>query len=213
MPNEPRFLAMVRRTSRVRTPAGGADVHGVLLDDSGAPVSGAVVALGRFLTTTRQDGSYRFRHVPPGSHTLSLSSDHLPAAYANASGASTIVVGPHNAVQADLRVTALRAIHGRVFLDTDGTGRLDDRKGLEGVVIRLDENGPATVTAANGEFHFYNLQPGPYVVWLDTMRLRHDLQVVGSGRRHIELLPDRASTNADFTVATREKPVLMKVLP
>jgi hypothetical protein len=210
LPTDPRLLVMVRRATRLPTPAGGADVFGVVRDDSGAPVHGAVVSLGRFLTTTATDGSYRFRHVPPGSHTLSLPADHLPAAYARSGEPSTVVVAPHDPVRADLRVTALRAIHGRVFLGANGNGQ---REGIAGVVVRLDENGPATMTADNGEFHFYNLQPGPYVVWVDTTRLRLDLGTVGSGRRRVELQPDRASTDVELAVSRREKPVLMKEAP
>jgi hypothetical protein len=211
--NDPRLLVMVRRAIRVTTPAGGADVYGTVRDDSGAAVNGAVVALDRFLTTTRADGSYRFRHVPAGTHTLSLPADHLPAAYAVVSAASAVAVVPGTEVQADLQVTALRAIHGRVFRDANGNQRMDDGEALEDVVVRLDENGPATLTSAGGVFHFYNLQPGPYVVWLDTGRLRHDLQAAGGARRQVNLHPDRASTDVDFVVIARDKPVLMKELP
>jgi hypothetical protein len=213
VPTDPRLLVMVHRAVRVPTPAGGADVSGAVHDDSGAPVRGAVVSLGRFRTTTRDDGTYRFAHVPQGDHTLSLDREHLPAAYAVASEPRAVTVVGDRPVRADLAVTALHVIRGRVYNDRNGNGRADDDEGVGDVVVRLDEKGPATLTSEAGAFAFYNLEPGPYLVWVDGARLRSDLMVVSPYRRQVQLQPDRATTNVDFIVATHEKPVLMKELP
>lgn len=213
VPNAPRLLVMVRRTMRLHTPPGGADVWGTVRDDGGAPVHGAVVSLGRFVTTTDEAGRYRFFHVPLGKHAVALLNDHLPAAYANANQPVGLTVLPNRDVQVDVRVTALRAIHGRIVLAGRSTNRIDEQTGMGGIVVRLDRDGPATITDDEGAFHFYNLQPGPYQVWVDTARLRQDLQVVGPARRTVDLQPDRPANNVDFRVSAREKPILMKERP
>ena len=67
-PDVSRLLVMVHHVWTVRTPARGADVEGVVRDDSGAAVAGVAVSLGTYLTTSREDGRYRFPHVPPGQY-------------------------------------------------------------------------------------------------------------------------------------------------
>ena len=78
-PDMSRLLVMLRRSVTLRTPAAGADLEGLVRDDSGTPVAGAVVSLGRYRTPTREDGRYRVAHVPPGQHDLAVVREHLPA--------------------------------------------------------------------------------------------------------------------------------------
>ena len=213
-PDVSRLLVMVRRTVQVPTPAAGTTVEGFVRDDNGAAVSGAAVSLGRFMTTTRTDGRYRFEHVPPGDHGLALVADRLPAAYSADFAERTVHVGggAHD-VQADLAVRSLRAIHGRVFLDRNGNGRMDTGEGQSGVVVRLDDTGTATLSDDVGMFAFYNLEPGRYAVWIDGARLRTGLGVAAAARRTVDLEPDSAATNIDFELVVRDKPIVFKELP
>jgi hypothetical protein len=212
VPDTARFLVMLRRNWNVRTPAAGADVQGVVRDDSGAPVAGAAVSLGPFLTVTRSDGHYRFAHVPPGEHDVAVAREHLPAAFAVRDEARPLKVRDRESVRLDLTVTALHAIHGRVFLARKAGGQAGTDEGLAGVVVRLDQGDVATLTNADGSFDFYNLQPGPYVVWIDRARLRPDVIAASDERLTVVLEPDRAATSVNFRLAVHEKPVVMKEL-
>jgi hypothetical protein len=212
-PEAARLLVMVRRTWNIRTPAAGSDVDGVVRDDSGAPVAGVAVALGPYLAVSGINGSYRFEHVPPGEHELAVPAQHLPAAFGLADQPRVLKVGPNTAAHADLGVTALRAVHGHVFVDRNGNGRADDDEGAAGVVVRLDDRGTATLTNQSGNFDFYNLEPGSYAVWIDTARLPADLEVASARRLTVDLQPDRPATNVDFRLAVHDKPILMQDLP
>lgn len=212
-PEMSRLLVMLRRNFTVRTPASGADLEGLVRDDSGTPVPGAVVALGRYVTTTREDGRYRFAHVPPGTHELSVVREHLPADYAVGDQPRAIALAQGASARADIGVTSLHAIHGRVFIDANANGRLDEDEALPNAVVRLGDSSTATLTNQSGVFDFYNLQPGRYSVWLDTARLRSGLALVSAGRLTVDLQPDRAATNVDFRLTVQDKPIIMRELP
>src|SRR5690349_14012705 len=147
------------------------------------------------------DGSYRFEHVPPGDHELSVSAQHLPAAFGSGDQPRILKVGSNAPSRADIGVTALRAIHGRVFVDRNGNGRVDEDEGIAAVVVRLDERGTATLTNQAGAFDFYNLEPGTYSVWIDASRLNAGLELESTGRLAVDLQPDRPATNVDFRLA------------
>ncbi|MEQ1727614.1 MAG: carboxypeptidase regulatory-like domain-containing protein [Vicinamibacterales bacterium] len=212
-PDMSRLLVMLRRNVTVRTPAAGADLEGLVRDDSGTPVPGAVVSLGRYRTTTREDGRYRFAHVPPGDHELAVVREHLPAAFAVAGQPRTVALGQGVSARADISVTSLHAVHGRVFIDANGNGRIDEDEALANAVVRLGDSGTATLTNQSGVFDFYNLQPGRYAVWLDTARLRADLALVSEGRLSVDLQADRPATNVDFRLTVHDKPIIMRELP
>lgn len=213
-PDISRLLVMVRHSVTVRTPAAGTTVEGFVRDDNGAAVAGAVVALGRYMTTTRTDGRYHFDHVPAGEHALSLVYDRLPAAYsADVAEQVLRLAGGMRNVQADLAVRSLRALHGRVYIDRNSNGRMDEGEGQGGVVVRLDDNGTATMTDDEGAFAFYNLEPGRYAVWIEGTRLKSGLALVSTARRIVNLEPDAAVTNLDFELATRDKPIVFKEQP
>lgn len=212
-PDMSRLLVMLRRNVTLRTPAAGADLEGLVRDDSGTPVAGAVVSLGRYLTTTHEDGRYRFAHVPPGNHELAVVREHLPADFAVAAPPRTVALDQGVSARADIEVTSLHAIHGRVFIDANRNGRLDEDEALANAVVRLGDSGTATLTSQSGVFDFYNLQPGRYAVWLDTARLRPDLALMSDGRITVDLQPDRPATHVDFRLAVHDKPIIMRELP
>ncbi len=179
-------------------------------DDSGAAVAGVAVSLGTYLTTSREDGRYRFPHVPPGQYDLALVREHMLAAFAAADEPRTVVIADGAHVTVDLAVTALRAIHGRVFVDRNGDGHADDDEGVESIVVRLDDGKTATLTNSSGAFAFYNLEPGRYAVWIDRERLRSDLDIVSPPRLDVDLQPEQATNNVDFRLGVHEKPILMR---
>jgi hypothetical protein len=213
VPDTARLLVMLRRNWSIRTPAGGADIEGFVRDDSGAPVAGAAVSLGSYLTVTRSDGVYRFAHVPPGEHELAVAREYLPAAFAVHDEPRTLGVRERESVRADLTVTSLHAIHGRVFVDHNGNGHAESDEGTAGVVVRLGQGDLATLTGQDGGFDFYNLQPGPYVVWIDKARLSPGLEIASDDQLKVDLQPDRAATSVNFRLAPHDRPILMKELP
>jgi hypothetical protein len=210
-PEEPRFVVMVRRTFTQRTPAAGTDVRGRVVDDRGEPIAGAPVTLGPYVTTSGVDGSYRFAHVPAGDLDLQLDKAHLPAQYASDAAPQSVHVADREPVQFDLRAIPLHAIHGHVYVDRNGNGEFDDGEGIPNVVIRLDDNGTATMSGSDGAYGFYNLVPARYRVWIDESRLSRDVATVSATSLEIELEGDgRSRTGADFRVAPKRKPIMMQ---
>lgn len=198
-----RFKLMLFKTVDIATPARGALVAGRVLDDAGRGVRGARVRLGPYSADADADGAYSFRHVPRGEYELSLDPAFLPADFAWDGRGNRLVIGSERAVRADLRVTPLNAVHGRLYVDLDADGRFDASEAVAGAVIRVGDR--LTMTDAAGAYSVYNLWPGAYRVRIERLPPAFEAAVA---ERSITLRDDAPSTGIDFVVRPRVKPVL-----
>jgi hypothetical protein len=210
-PDRARWLVMVRRTFTKATPAGGSTVQGRVVDGRGVPVAGAAVMLGPYVSNTREDGSYRFPHTPPGDFELSLDPSHLPAQYASDDVKQHVRPERGRDIRRDLRAVPLHAIDGHVYIDRNSNGQFDPGEGVSNVVLRLANTGAATMTESDGSYAFYDLAPNPYDVQVDAERLNRDLVVASDNLLRVNLDADaRPKGGVDFRVAPRQKPIIMQ---
>jgi hypothetical protein len=196
---------MLSRAWTIGTPARGAVVAGRVLDHAGHPVGGVRVTLGPYSTSSDADGSYLFKGVPRGRYDLALDPAWLPATYAWNGDGRSFDVRSSDRIHADLRVTPLNAIHGRVVVDRDGDGRIGPDEGVRDVVVRLGDR--VTATDATGSFAFFNLWPGDYVVSLDVARLPDGLAAEDVSALPVTLGGEGPVTAADLSVRVVSKPI------
>ena len=198
-----RLKVMLFKTVDIATPARGAEVSGRVVDEAGRGVAGARVKLGAYTADTDRGGVYRLKHVPRGEYALSLDESMLPADFAWDGRGRRVVVTAARPLRADLGVTPLNAIHGRVFVDRNQNGRFDSGEGVAGAVIRVADR--LTGTDPEGAYSFYNLWPATYVITLQGVPA--DFQI-GSDERTVTLLDDAPVTGADFTIRPRAKSIV-----
>jgi hypothetical protein len=208
-PGQRRLLVTMRRTFSRATPAGGGIVEGRVLDQHGAPVTGARVTLGSYVTTAQSDGSYRFAHVPAGQFDLALDPAHLPVTYASDGVTHRLQLPSSTNLRRDLHAIPLHAIHGHVYMDRNGNAKFDSDEGVPNVVVSLG-NQSATLTDQEGGYGFYDLLPNQYDLRVDPERLNRELSVV-TGAIEVDLGNQGGPrTGVDFEVVSRQKPVIMQ---
>ena len=201
--DRPRMKLMLFKTVDIATPARGVLVAGRVIDSAGRGVAGARVKLGPYSADAGVDGRYVLRHVPRGEYDLSLDPGYLPADFAWDGHRERVSAGASGTVRADLRVTPLNAIHGRVFADINANGQVDPGEAVEGAVLRVGEH--LTMTGADGAYALYNVWPGAYVVRME--RLPASYEATDTDRP--VLLRDGApATGVDFRVSRRAKRVI-----
>lgn len=140
-------------------------VSGRVVDDTGAPIHGAVVTIpGVGEATTGLDGGYVFAEVPPGDHAATV---ELPDGYAllSSPGPFTVPEDSDDPITGlDFVAQALAVISGNVSAGgTGGTGGT----GVPGVTLTLTGPGgeeAKTVTGPGGDYVFPDLPPGEYTV-------------------------------------------------
>jgi len=119
-------------------------------------------------TMTKDDGSYRFEQLSPGSYTVS---EALPSGW-NAinpeSGSYTVDLKDADVTGKDFanRLTSY-SIFGMKFNDLNGNGANDGEPGMQGWTIQLSKDGSivsTTTTGQDGSYKFESLEPGSYTV-------------------------------------------------
>jgi hypothetical protein len=208
--DSPRFLLSVRKEWNVPTPARGGELSGSIREPNGDPVPGVVVRLGPYGEVTDRAGNYTFENIPTGSFDFTLDPETLPANYAFDGTREKIAVVRSTRATRNMIVVPLGSLTGRVYCDENRNGRIDPGEELSGIVIRL--NGGATASDRSGQYGFYNLAPGPYVVEIDRQRLPQRF-AARNATVHVQLEPERAATGLDFVLIKVDKPVLLKELP
>jgi protocatechuate 3,4-dioxygenase beta subunit len=206
----PRFLLSVRKEWNVPTPARGGELSGSVREPNGDPVPGAIVRLGPYGEVTDRAGNYTFENIPTGSFDFWLDHETLPADYAHDGAREKIAFARSTRAMRNIVVVPLGSLTGRVYCDENRNGRIDPGEELSGIVMRL--NGGATVSDRSGQYGFYNLAPGPYVVEIDGQRLPQGFAAKNATVR-VQLEPERAATGLDFVLIKVDKPVLLKELP
>ena len=102
-----RLKVMVFKTVDLATPARGAEVTGLVRDNTGRGVAGARVKLGPYSTDTDAAGLYVFRHVPRGEYELSLDPNLLPADFAWDGRGESVGARPGARLAADMESAAI----------------------------------------------------------------------------------------------------------
>ena len=124
-------------------------------------------------TTTDANGYYRFSGVGAGQHSLSVGAvDGFVAV------SSTVGVNLTDAGQQNLRFLPAETVAGRVFVDANQNGALDENEGgIGGVTVELLTAGADGIlntgddvvarsagTTVNGDYAFAGVAPGDYLV-------------------------------------------------
>ncbi|HUI39690.1 MAG TPA: SdrD B-like domain-containing protein, partial [Methanothrix sp.] len=118
-------------------------------------------------TITKEDGSYRFDLLDPGTYTVS---EAMMTGWKQTSpeGSYTVELKGSDATGKDFgnKLTSY-SISGMKFNDLDGNGVNDGEPGLVGWTLQLSQNGKIvnrTATMVDGSYRFDNLAPGLYTV-------------------------------------------------
>ena len=198
-----RFKVMLLKTVDVKTPVRGATVTGRVLDTSGHGVAGARVKLGPYTADTNAAGVYELAHMPRGEYDLSLEPYLLPADFAWDGRGERIEVGSGGTCRADLKVTPLNAIHGRVYVDRNRNHRFDAGEGVAGAVLVAGDR--LTATDQEGAYGFYNVLPDTYEIQLRTVPPEYDPE---TRNLTVTLQDGSPVTKVDFRLTKREKPIV-----
>ncbi len=207
----PRVLRiLMQKKWNLGAPARGGRVHGVVADQGGRGLPGVIVKLGKYQALTDKDGKYSIRCVPSGSYKISIDTASLPADYAQGTGEKTLEIDAKSRIEQDFSVVPLNSIEGRVFLDKDGDDTCDAGEGVDGVVVRRGE--AATMSGEDGEFGFYNVEPGSYTIEVDPERVPDGYQLIdGASKTTVELQPSRAA-EVTLRIEMRVKPIVFQDL-
>ncbi|MEN6369013.1 MAG: PKD domain-containing protein [Thermotogota bacterium] len=141
-------------------------------DAGDPPVEGAVLAVDGRQASTDVDGAFRFPPLAPGTYDVVVT--ELPAdAAARAPIPVTLQTG--QLVNLAVPVSPAVILRGYIYEDAnqDGT-RQDTEGGLSGIRLVLTGSDGVPFTASSdprGEFAFYDLVPGAYVLFVDSRSL------------------------------------------
>jgi len=112
-------------------------------------------------TSQRTDltGGFQFSFIPPGQHTVSISTASIPPGFTAASPVQAIEIKGGQQAQVSFLVSTLGGVIGHVFGSESGGVPLP----LQGVRLQADSGGYA-LTDAGGQFGFGGLTPGEHTI-------------------------------------------------
>lgn len=199
------FELMFNEAWEAKTPATGAQVSGHVLDIVGRPVRSTLVRLGAWSELTDAKGIYRFKDVPSGSYQIYVDEQSLPANFRQKRERRTIQVDSGSKQTVDFLVTPQGSVTGRVFID-HGDGVYHRGDGIADAVVHMGK--AVTATGPDGVYAFYNVDPGPVTITLDTDRLPVGYAAEGDSSAHATLKADQSLTEIDFKVVYHDKAVI-----
>lgn len=163
---------------------------------------------GEPTVVTDSSGTYCFDELFPGTYTLLLLPNQLPAGYAFLLAAGTVTVGAGEDYTANFVTHQPVTISGLVWDDASGNGaREPAEQGLAGVTVFLDadnngllDNGePSTRTDATGAYAFTGLQQGEFYVRADdSTLLKAYIRTTTANPVHMVLAPGERDNGARF---------------
>ena len=168
------------------------------LNASGGPLSsrgvaGVIVVLDGLQTQrTDSDGSYQFRFVKPGEHSVALQDGTIPLGLVAERDARQFSVQGGQIVVTDFLVGQFGGVRGHV---TSGTAA--GPAPLSGVAILVDGT-QRVFTAADGSFQLGKLATGAHTVQLVNDSLPASAQIAGAATRTVQVRQG-ALTALDFT--------------
>jgi hypothetical protein len=200
------LMIMLRKTWPIMAPAVGGTVKGSVIDQTGQPLKGVAIRLGKYLALTDDAGKYKITCVPTGAYKLGLVPETVPADYRAEGEPQEIRVDRDSSLTRDFRVVPLGSIDGLVYEDKNGNGRFDYGEGVPEVTICVGD--VSTATGADGRFSFLNIDPGKHVVRLATELLDKTYAVQGEDSLEVDLRAGESVTGLQFRLAAKTKPIL-----
>jgi hypothetical protein len=146
-------------------------VQGLVMEKSLAgtrPAANVGVSLDLYRSAvTDASGHYTFSDVPEGSHVVGLDMDQLPIEYEPGPQATArVTMEPRALVRSDFSVVRLTRLVGKITAPPD--------RRVDSVVIRLAGTNRYTTPDEDGQFSFYNLREGPYMITIDLQTIPDD---------------------------------------
>jgi hypothetical protein len=211
--NPVRFKIALRKVWGVRTPPGGGEVRGQVTGAGTEVGNGVPVELGRYRTSTDDDGNFVFHNVPPGTYAASVPAASVPASFAGAPPPQPVTVLPRQRQQLDLPLVPLGTVSGHVLLAAGaGAGPGSSaaaaaEAGAAGIVVRLDDQ--VTATDRDGTFSFHEVLPGPHRLSVDEERLPHGLLAAPPSAIDLGLPAGRSLDGVIFRLTPRPRPLVL----
>ncbi len=190
------FMLTLRPQWGVATPARGGHISGHVADQTGRPAPGVEVRVNAYRAVADSKGFYHIENLPSGTYNITLGANTIPADYKSAEAPRTLVVGPGTSAKMEFRVIPLNSVSGRVVYDRGDETQSGQAEGVPNVVLHLGS--AATSTGPDGSFAFYNLEPGPHSIRLDTERLATGLALASPEEATATLQPDGSSSGVFF---------------
>lgn len=127
---------------------------------------------GNRYVETNADGIFRFEAIVAGDHRVYLDLLSVRADLTLPDGSSrNLTIGGGRSSTFDFRLVRTGRIAGRVFLDKNANGKLDDGESPLADVRVVTASGRDTLTDADGYFTIADLAPGEHVVFIDEKTL------------------------------------------
>jgi len=151
---------------------------------------------------TKVSGAYFFSGVLAGPHTVKLDLGSVPSGYLPAGEMKkTVTVFEGMRYEQNFPLKAIRAVSGRVFIDTNDNKNLDgDEIGAPDVVVLV--GGVPAVTDAEGYYLFEDLQPGTNTLELDPKTLPPGMSATSAP---IIEMPEEPKTLTEKNVSLSKK--------
>jgi hypothetical protein len=169
------------------------------LNASGGPLSsrgvaGVIVVLDGIQTQrTDSDGSFQFRFVKPGEHTVALQDGTIPLGLVAEHDARQLTVQGGQVVVTDFLVGQYGGVRGHVTSGTAGGGSAP----LSGVAILIDGT-QRVFSGPDGSFQLGKLATGAHTVQLVNDSLPASAQIAGDATRTVQVRQG-ALTSLEFT--------------
>ncbi len=186
-----------------------------VMDADEPPVGGITVSLGAMGgVETGRDGRFTFAGVPVGDQPVSLDMASVPADYdPPADQRQTVVVSRGQTVAVQFALLPLGAVHGVVYQDVDGDGKLTSADTpIDRAVLVLDE-GARTELTLDGRFRFDSVRMGSHTINLLIASLPDGAQLTGPPSVTVELSKDHVPEQLVFLVKLEKRPEVRKVFP
>ncbi|MEI6669744.1 MAG: hypothetical protein WCP29_16465 [Acidobacteriota bacterium] len=186
-----------------------------VMDPDEPPVGGITVSLGAMgAVETGRDGRFSFPGVPVGAQPVSLDIGSVPADYdPPADQRQNVAVSRNQTVGLQFGLLPLGSVHGLVYQDVDGDGRLSaSDTPIDRAVLVLDD-GARTEVTRDGRFRFDSIRMGSHTVLLLMASLPDGAQLAGEPAVEVELVRQRAPDQIVFLVKLEKRPEVRKVFP
>lgn len=200
------FMVMVRKTWPLSVPGRGGSISGIVTDHAGRPLPSIGVRMGNYTAVSDAEGRYSFACTPTGKYHIGIADESVPADYKVETNTQEIAVERDSNQSVDFRLIPYGCILGRVYMDKNGNNAYDAGEGLAEIPVAANDH--VTATDKDGNFGFFNLEPGHYLVRIPVEYLDKKYTVRGSMLANVDLPPKGSITNLEFRLDFKKKPII-----